>query len=191
MPKLYFRYGTMGSSKTANLIMTAVNYQSLGRVVTVIKPSIDTRSGDCVSSRCGMEFPVDQVLRPEETIITKDSSSAILVDEAQFLSEKQVEQLRTLSHELPVICYGLRTDYRTRMFPGSKRLLELADSIEEVKMLCGQCERKAIHNVKFRLDGGVRRIIHDGSSEPDVGGDDKYIALCSLCYSKKKLGPII
>lgn len=185
MPKLYFRYGTMGSSKTANLIMTAVNYQTLGRVVTVIKPSIDTRSSDCLSSRCGMEIPVDQVLGPDETIVVKSLSSAILVDEAQFLTESQVEQLRTFSYDLPVICYGLRTDYRTKMFPGSKRLLELADSIEEVKMLCANCERKAIHNVKFRLDGDVRSIIYDGSDDPDIGGDDKYIALCSLCYSKK------
>ena len=106
----------------------------------------------------------------------------ILVDEAQFLSESNVEELRKLTNEIPVICYGLRTDYRSQLFPGSKRLLELADTIEEIKTICIQCKNKAIINCKFSTENNRQIFIKSGSDKPDIGAEDKYKPLCWKCW---------
>ena len=190
MPKLYFRYGAMNSSKTANLLMVAHNYQIQDRLAIITKPSIDIRYGNnIIKSRALEGREVDFNIYPEcedfnSIPVQKPTVECILVDEAQFLTEKNVEGLRRLAEQIPVICYGLRTDYRGRLFPGSKRLLELADTIEEIKTVCTQCNRKAIINAKFTVKDGFRKVIKEGSSEPDLGSEEKYQALCWSCWSK-------
>lgn len=186
MPKLYFRYGTMNSSKTANLLIVAHNYRSLGRKVILIKPEIDTRFGSnvIVSRAISEEIKADIIVNADTSIISiPEDTQCVLVDEAQFLSEKNVEMLREISNNTPVICYGLRTDYRSKLFPGSKRLLELADTIEEIKTVCVNCDRKAVINAKFLHDDKNRKIIlRDGSSEPDLGAEEKYQPMCWKCW---------
>jgi thymidine kinase len=175
----------MNSSKTANLIMTAHNYKSLNKKVILIKPSIDILS-EQINSRAIGDIEVDIVLEPDVIIndIPNDIS-CILVDEAQFLSENNVDNLRKLSLKVPVICYGLRTDYRTKLFPGSKRLMELADSIEEIKTVCVECiNRKAIINAKFSIVDNLKTIIYDGEDTPDLGREEKYQAMCWKCWNK-------
>jgi thymidine kinase len=191
MPKLHFRHGAMNSSKTANLLMVAHNYRSLGRSVIIMKPSLDTRDGEgIVSSRAGISMPVDLSISYDTDILTAFKSmvgpvSCVLVDEAQFLTSGNVDQLRELSLTCPVICYGLRTDYMTNLFPGSKRLMEVADSIEEIKTVCVTCSKKAIVNAKFLVDDTGRHIIiREGSSEPDLGSEEKYRASCWECWIK-------
>ena len=186
MPKLYFRYGTMNSSKTANLLMTAHNYKTLGKKVIIIKPSIDHRSQN-IHSRAIGEIDADIILN-NETILNKIDPDVccILVDEAQFLTEINVNNLRELSQIVPVICYGLRTDYRSKLFTGSKRLMEVADTIEEIKTVCTNCiNKKAIINAKFTDNNGCKEIIYEGSSEPDFGREEKYTTLCWECWCKK------
>jgi len=183
MPKLYFRYGTMNSSKTANLLMVAHNYDNQQRNCLLLKPKLDTRFGaDTVNSRAGLSRKCDYLIDGEFDISTIDVKdvSCILVEECQFLDPIHIDQLRTLTEFTPVICYGLRTDYKTNLFAGSKRLLELADSIEEIKTVCVQCGKKAIINAKF-IDNG---IVKEGSSEPDLGAEEKYIAMCWSCWNK-------
>ena len=194
MPKLYFRYGAMNSSKTANLLMVAHNYRSQGKNILLMKPSIDTRFGESViASRAVGGMNADIVIFPDTNIITSIEFGVlgglipadihcVLVDEAQFLSEKNVEELRRMTDHFPVICYGLRSDYRTRLFTGAKRLMELADTIEEVKTTCVQCDRKAIINAKFNQDGETKVIIREGSSKPDLGAEEKYQAMCWKCW---------
>jgi len=188
MPKLYFRYGTMNSSKTANLLMLAHNYKSQGKRILLIKPGVDTRTSvDSISSRAGIGMCIDIVATPTTNLFDLFQTTkldCILVDECQFLSPQQIEQLRDLSLMTPVMCYGLRSDYKTHLFPGSKRLMELADNIEEVKSICIECCKKSIINAKFSLnDMGERIIIREGSSEPDIGSEEKYQAMCWSCYS--------
>ena len=189
MPKLYFRYGAMSSSKTANLLMVAHNYEIQNKKILIVKPQIDVRFGNnLIKSRTGLEKPADIVLSQDDNIFDKNIDfheySAILVDEVQFLSEKQIEDLRCLTKYLPVICYGLRTDYRLKLFPASKRLLELADSIEEVKTTCHFCNKKAIINLKFNNANG--NIIKDGSDEVDLGAEDKYLGSCWFCWESRE-----
>ena len=190
MPKLYFRYGAMGSGKTMNILMVADNYQRKMKKVLLIKPAIDTRFGNnIIKSRTGTEKNADYVIKPEDDIkallnTTDLEAYCMLVDEAQFFTHKQINQLRTLTYYFPVICYGLRTDYKLQLFPGSKRLMEIADSIEEIKTICYLCERKAIVNMKFReLKNGVKKAIKDGSSEPDIGAEEKYMSICWYCWN--------
>ena len=148
MAKLYFKYGAMGSSKSAQALITKFNYEELGMTVWLIKPSIDTRDGaDIIRSRIGLEAHA-QVITPE-TDITKAYGEAgdhdvIIADEAQFFTPEQIDQLRELVDEkdLPVLCFGLRTDFLTHFFPGAQRLMELADSLTEIKTVC-RCGRKA------------------------------------------------
>lgn len=184
MPKLYFRYGTMNSSKTANLLMVAHNYRSQGKNVVLMKPQLDNRFGvDTITSRAVEETKADIIVSPDtDTFQIPDSVKCVLVDEAQFLSEKNIEALRLLTTHMPVICYGLRTDYRSRLFPGSKRLLELSDTIEEIKNVCVLCERKAIINAKFYVHGETRLIVREGSGEPDLGAEEKYQPMCWECW---------
>ena len=184
MPKLYFRYGTMNSSKTSNLIMTAYNYKSLGKDVWIVKPFIDSRS-EQINSRAIGDVEVDIIL-DHDTIINDIpvNINCILVDECQFLSESNVDNLRKLSLTVPVICYGLRTDYKTKLFPGSKRLMEIADSIEEIKTICVECiDRKAIVNAKFINIENIKTIIYDGENTPDLGREEKYQAMCWKCWN--------
>lgn len=189
MSKLYFRYGCMNSSKSANLLMVAWNYRIQLRKVLLIKPKVDERFGvNVIRSRAmGSGVEADLVIDHEWSNVEgvkTDDLACVLVDEAQFLSEKNVDALRELSKKVPVICYGLRTDYRARLFEGSKRLLEIADVLEEIKTVCVNCDKKAIINAKFLLDEkGNRIILRDGSNELDLGSEEKYQPMCWRCFS--------
>ena len=186
MAKLYFKYGAMGSSKTAQALITRFNYMELGMSVWLIKPSTDTRDGaDIIKSRIGLEARA-QVITPGQDIVDEyrklGARDVIIADEAQFFTPEQIEQLRYLVDEddLPVLCFGLRTDFLTRLFPGSKRLMELADSITEIKTVCA-CGRKA--TVNARLDG-EGRILTQGD-QVFLGGNDSYVAMCHKCWKEK------
>ncbi len=185
MAKLYFRYGTVGSAKTLNLLAVAHNYRQQGKQVVLIKPRLDTRFGsDVIRSRAGLEKKADLLIEPDTQLdlLKLSENDCVLIDEVQFLSQYVIDQLRllTLEHRVPVICYGLRTDFRTQLFPGSRRLLELADSIEEVKTVCHYCNKKAIFNLK--LFNGQPTL--DGPSV-DLGADEKYLPACHRCYCEK------
>jgi len=185
MAKLYFRHGTMGSAKTLNLLAVAHNYRSQDKRVLVMKPRLDDRFGtDVVESRAGLRVNADILLDRATQLDAKqfDGIDCVLVDEAQFLSAEVVEQLRelTLNPGLPVICYGLRTDFQTHLFEGSTRLLELADSIEEVKVTCQYCNRKAIFNMRLLDD----RPTVEGD-QVQIGGDESYVPVCHTCYRRK------
>ena len=186
MAKLYFKYGTMGSSKSAQALITKFNYEELGMQVWLIKHIIDDRDGaDIVKSRIGLSCRA-QIVTPEDNLIAlhreHSACDVIIADEAQFLTAGQIDQLRYLVDEenLPVLCFGLRTDFQTRLFPGSMRLMELADSITEIKNVCS-CGAKA--TVNARLDG-EGRVITQGS-QVLLGGNDRYTAMCHRCYQRK------
>ncbi len=182
MAKLYFRHGTVGSAKTLNLLAVAHNYRQQGKRVLLLKPELDIRFGkDSIRSRAGLEMAADVLVAPDTRLLSLpwDGVHCILVDEAQFLSAFHIEELRklTLQQEIPVICYGLRTDFRTRLFEGSHRLMELADSIEEIKATCHFCTRKSIANLKHvngqaSLDGPAVQL----------GAEEKYYPVCYKCY---------
>ena len=184
MAKLYFKYGAMGSSKTAQALITKYNYEENDLQVWLIKPSADTRAGAAIlRSRIGLEAQVE-VIAPEVDIYARflggkaRRSDVIIVDECQFLTEKQIDQLRNIvnEHNIPVLCFGLRTDFQTRLFPGSRRLMELADCIEEIKTMC-DCGAKA--TVNARINDGY--IVTEGA-QVVLGGNDSYIAMCHKCY---------
>ena len=185
MAKLYFKYGAMGSSKTAQALITKYNYEENDMSVWLIKPSADTRDGaDILRSRIGLQAKVE-VMTPEMNIFDrftqkcKDCCDVVIVDECQFMTPAQVEQLRDIvnTYEVPVLCFGLRTDFQTKLFPGSMRLMELADVIEEIKTMC-DCGAKAIINA--RIDG-AGHIVTQGA-QVVLGGNDSYIAMCHRCY---------
>ena len=184
MAKLYFKYGAMGSSKTAQALITKYNYEENDLKVWLIKPSADTRDGqDVLRSRIGLEAKVE-VIAPEVDVYARflgskaRRSDVIIVDECQFMTEKQIDQLRAIvdDHNIPVICFGLRTDFQTRLFPGSRRLMEVADTIQEVKTIC-DCGAKA--TVNARVNDGY--IVTEGA-QVVLGGNDSYIAMCHKCY---------
>ena len=186
MAKLYFKFGAMGSSKSAQALITKFNYEELGMSVWLIKPSIDTRDGaDIVRSRIGLEARA-QIITPEQDITEEyhkaGKRDVIIADEAQFLTPAQIEQLRDLvdNEDLPVLCFGLRTDFQTHMFPGSQRLMELSDSLTEIKTVCA-CGRKA--TVNARLDG-QGRVVTTGD-QVLLGGNDSYIAMCHKCWKQR------
>lgn len=188
MAKLYFRYGAVGSAKTLNLLAVAHNYRQQNKRVLILKPALDTRFGEKqVRSRAGLEQEADILLvdgqRMDESRVT--GVDCLLVDEAQFLSTDLVGQLRVIAtkQNIPVICYGLRTDYKRFLFPGSKRLLELADSIEEVKTTCYFCNRKAIYNLKMVSGRAVGP--DDDGPVVDLGCEEKYLPACASCYGKQ------
>ena len=185
MAKLYFKYGAMGSSKTAQALITKYNYEENDLSVWLIKPSADTRDGaQTLRSRIGLEAEVE-VIPPNVDIYARFLGSkarrcdVILVDECQFLTEKQIDQLRAIvdEHNIPVMCFGLRTDFQTRLFPGSRRLMEVADTIQEIKTIC-DCGAKA--TVNARIDG-AGHIVTQGA-QVVLGGNDSYIAMCHKCY---------
>ena len=184
MAKLYFKYGAMGSSKTAQALITKYNYEENDLRVWLIKPSADTRDGvQTLRSRIGLEATVE-VVAPEVDIYARFLGSrvkkcdVIIVDECQFLTEKQIDQLRAIvdEHNIPVMCFGLRTDFQTRLFPGSRRLMEVADTIQEIKTIC-DCGAKA--TVNARINDGY--IVTQGA-QVVLGGNDCYIAMCHKCY---------
>ena len=185
MAKLYFRYGTVGSAKTLNLLAVAHNYQQQNKKVLLIKPALDDRFGkQMVHSRAGLEKPAD-LLVGEDTDLDLDAMKGVdcvLVDEAQFLTPSVVDQLRRLSCErkVPVICYGLRTDFRAGLFPGARRLMEVADRIEEVKTTCFYCNSKALYHLK--LADGVPTL---AGPTIDLGTEEKYLPTCAACYHGK------
>jgi len=185
MAKLYFRYGTVGSAKTLNLLAVAHNYRQQGKEVSLLKPKLDTRFGfGSIKSRAGLEMMADFLLEATTRLDFKNFAgiSCILVDEAQFLSTAIIEQLRqiTLEMDIPVICYGLRTDFKTTLFEGSRRLMELADSIEEIKATCYFCNKKSIFNL--RHVNGLATV--DGPSIL-LGAEEMYYPTCFKCYSSE------
>lgn len=185
MAKLYFRHGTMGSAKTLNLLAVAHNYRAQGKRVMLLKPKLDDRFGARdVASRAGLRAEADLLLEEGTELDPRlfEGVDCVLVDEAQFLSPRLVEQLRTLtkSHNVPVICYGLRSDFRTRLFPGSQRLLELADAIEEVKVTCQFCNRKAIYNMRF-ADGKPTL----SGAQVELGAEESYLPVCFKCWDER------
>ena len=184
MAKLYFKYGAMGSSKTAQALITKYNYEENDLRVWLIKPSADTRDGaQVLRSRIGLEAKVEPIA-PDVDIRARFQggkarvSDVIIVDECQFLTEKQIDQLRAIvdEHSIPVICFGLRTDFQTKLFPGSRRLMEVADTIQEIKTIC-DCGAKA--TVNARISDGY--IVTEGA-QVVLGGNDCYIAMCHRCY---------
>lgn len=184
MAKLYFRYGTMDSAKTLNLLAVAHNYRKQGKRVMLIKPSFDDRfGGGQIVSRSGLQAEADMLVNADTVFEATafDDLDCVLVDEAQFLSPGVIEQLRilTLTRGVPVICYGLRTDFQTRSFPGAQRLMELADTIEEVKVTCQFCDRKAVFNL--RLAGDVAVV----EGEQIMLGDETYAPVCARHYVDK------
>ena len=184
MAKLYFKYGAMGSSKTAQALITKYNYEENDLKVWLIKPSADTRDGaQILRSRIGLEAEVE-VIPPEADIYARflggkaRRSDVIIVDECQFMTEKQIDQLRAIvdDHNIPVMCFGLRTDFQTHLFSGSRRLMEIADTIQEIKTIC-DCGAKA--TVNARVNDGY--IVTEGA-QVVLGGNDSYIAMCHKCY---------
>ena len=185
MAKLYFKYGAMGSSKTAQALITKYNYEENGLKVWLIKPSADTRDGkQILRSRIGLEAEVE-VIPPDMDILARfdetrrGSCNVIIVDECQFLTEQQIDELRAIVNDrnVPVMCFGLRTDFQTKLFPGSRRLMELADEIQEIKTMC-DCGAKATVNARIDASG---HIITQGA-QVVLGGNDSYIAMCHKCY---------
>ena len=184
MAKLYFKYGAMGSSKTAQALITKYNYEENDMRVWLLKPSADTRDGvNILRSRVGLEAEVE-IATPGVDIYERfraafaGSCDAVIVDECQFLTMEQIGQLRAIVDDfnVPVMCFGLRTDFRTHLFPGSHRLMELADNIEEIKTMC-DCGSKA--TVNARINDGY--IVTEGA-QVVLGGNDCYIAMCHRCY---------
>jgi thymidine kinase len=185
MAKLYFRFGTVGSAKTLNLLAVAHTYRQQGKEVLLLKPALDTRFGqDPIRSRAGLEKNADLLLQADTDLssLPIDSVACILVDEVQFLQPAQIEQLRqiTMHGGVPCICYGLRTDFRGRLFPGAQRLLELADSIEEIKMTCAFCHKKAIFSLKHVQGRGSI-----AGPSVDLGAEEKYFPVCARCYEQE------
>ncbi len=197
MAKLYYKFGAMGSSKTAQALMTRFNYEEKGGKVWLIKPSVDTRddyrdeSGNLVAvvkSRIGLSEVADVILECddiEERFLSAEAErgnfAAIVCDECQFLTPEQVEGLKYIAEyrDVPVLCFGLRTDFRTKLFPGSLRLFELADSIAEIKSVCS-CGAKAIVNARMDENG---RIVTNGA-QVDIGGNEKYVGMCWKCWQE-------
>ena len=188
MPKLYFKYGVMGSSKSAQALMCRFNYIEKGFDVLLLKSSIDNRDikGEniVIKSRIGLTSNCDVFSRETdlfEYIQDKGffkEKCVVIVDECQFLTKKQVEQLKGVTNFVPVLCYGLLTNFKTELFEGSKRLIEIADSVHELKSVC-KCGKKANVNARF-IDG---KLVTDGE-EILIGGNDNYEALCYDCYRK-------
>ena len=193
MSKLYFRYGAMNCGKTTNLLQVAHNYEERGMRVVIIKPKTDTKGADTVVSRLGIKRKVDYMYSKEDDIISiirKDIVnhnkylSCVLVDEVQFSSKEHIDQLLkiAISYNIPVICYGLRTDFQMKGFEGSERLLAIAHSLEELKTICG-CGKKAIYNVRFVNN----KAVFDGD-QVVIDNNDKveYRSVCGECYYKIK-----
>jgi thymidine kinase len=182
MAKLYFRYGTVGSAKTLNLLAVTHNYQQQNKRVCLLKPKLDVRFGENeVTSRAGLSKLADILIAHDTVFDVADFAGidCIVVDEAQFLATSVIDQLRSIAsvQNIPVICYGLRTDFRGHLFEGSKRLFEVADSIEEIKTTCAFCNRKGIFNLKL-VDG--KPTVTGPTIE--LGTEERYLPTCPNCY---------
>lgn len=188
MAQLYFKYGAMGSSKTANALMTRFNYEERGQQTILAKPRLDTRDGDrIVKSRIGLSHTCiyfDELRAMPDSAVKKNA--CVIVDEAQFLSKEDVLYLVHLVDDcgVAVICYGLRADFKGDLFPGSRELLVMADKIEEVKTVCW-CGRKATFNARFDKTG---RVLKHGA-QVELGANDRYIGLCRRHWMAGDLGP--
>jgi len=187
MAKLYFYYGAMNSSKTANALMTHFNYEEVGQNALLCKTETDKRDGArVIRSRIGLEmeciFLSELIAMPEEEIKKYD---CVIVDEVQFATKEQIDFLSDIVDfmDVPVVCYGLRTDFQNNLFPGSERLIAIADTIQEVKTVCW-CGKKATANARFNRNG----IIRDGE-QVFLGANDSYVALCRKHFKLGKLGP--
>ena len=198
MAKLYFRYGAMNSGKSTALLQAAFNYEERGHQVLLAKPSVDTKGDRSIVSRLGVVREVDFTIGPEDDVLDRFQQhrsrvieahgrdvSCLLVDEAQFLTAEQVDDLLriALMDSIPVLAYGIRTDFQTVAFPGSRRLLEVAHSLEELKTIC-RCGRKAIFNAR-RIDGV---FVFDGDQVAIDGEDGTYESLCGVCYLEESGG---
>lgn len=196
MAKLYFRYGAMGSSKSANILMVRYNYEERGQYAILLKPRTDDRDGEHkIQSRIGLSAPaeyVDDFLKEisklwngkeTEYLYHGKKVNAILVDEAQFLSPEEVDALSDIVdfYEIPVLCYGLRTDFLNHLFPGSRRLMEIADVIEEVPTVCW-CGKRAQCNTRYSNG----KIVREGT-QIMLGSNESYVALCRKHYKEGKL----
>ena len=188
MAKLYFKFGAMGCSKTAQALITKFNYEERGMKVLLVKPSTDNRDGAAtVRSRIGLQ--AEAIAVPEDQDIYalyKDENSdcnVIIVDECQFLHPDQVDQLSrvVMDFDVPVLCFGLSTDFLTHLFPGSRRLFEIADSIQEIKSVC-KCGDKATVNARLDDDGNV---VFSGD-QLCLGGNERYVAMCKKCWLKAR-----
>lgn len=199
MAKLYFRYGTMNSGKTAGLLMAAHNFEESEQQVFIIKPALDSKAGGALVTRLGIEREADHLVGHDDDlfVLTKDwvtslngqTIGGVLVDEAQFLTSVQADQLLrvALVLDVPVLSYGLRTDFQTHVFPGSARLLETAHTLEELKTMCGAgCRRKANFNSR-KVDGHF--VLHGEQVSIDNQDNIEYVALCGQCYLEL-VGPI-
>ncbi len=183
MAKLYFKYGTMGSSKTAQALITRYNYNEKGLSVWLIKPSADTRDGvTLLRSRVGLEAPAE-VIAPDTDILERfelqTHVDAVIADECQFMTASQIDQLRRIvdDYDVPVLCFGLRTDFLSTLFEGSRRLFEVADTISEIKAIC-DCGAKATTNARIDSEG---YIVTEGD-QLLLGGNDRYLAMCHKCW---------
>ncbi len=198
MAKLYFRYGAMNSGKSTALLQAAYNYEERGQHVLLAKPDLDTKGDDRVVSRLGVTRRADVLLAPDDDVIevferardevrerTGSDVACLLIDEAQFLAPAQVDDLLriALTSGVPVLAYGIRTDFRTLAFPGSRRLLEVAHSLEELKTIC-RCGRKAMFNART-IDG---RYVFDGDQVAIDGETVTYESLCGACYLEESGG---
>ena len=187
MAKLYFKYGAMGSSKTAQALITKFNYEERGMKVWLVKPALDNRDGErIIRSRIGLEAVCDTVDRSDSLLALFEKEhtecDVVIADECQFFTEEHVNDLRIIAddYDIPVLCFGLRTDFLCKLFEGSRRLFELADSVAEIKTVC-ECGSKA--SVNARLDANMR-IVTEGA-QVMLGGNDSYVAMCYKCWRKK------
>ena len=198
MAKLYFRYGAMNSGKSTALLQAAYNYEERGQQVLLAKPQVDTKGATLIVSRLGVTRPVDFTIAATDDVLelfaqgrqgVKDATgrdvSCLLVDEAQFLTEGQIDDLLRIAilEDVPVLAYGLRTDFQTVAFPGSRRLLEISHSLEELKTIC-RCGRKAVFNARKIGD----RFIFDGDQVAIEVGEVVYESLCGSCYLEESGG---
>lgn len=198
MAKLYFRYGAMNSGKSTALLQAAFNYEERDQQVLLAKPAIDSKGDSAIVSRLGITRPVDFTVGPEEDIYDRfqrerervirhsgKDVSCLLVDESQFLSESQVDDLLRIAiiEDVPVLAYGIRTDFQTIAFPGSRRLLEVAHSLEELKTIC-RCGRKAVFNTR-KIDG---QFVFEGDQVAIDQGEVTYESLCGQCYLEESGG---
>jgi thymidine kinase len=189
MAKLYFKYGAMGSSKTANALITKFNYEERGMRVWLIKPALDDRDGVAtIRSRIGLSAQAFVATRETDLLrefAAHPDTDAVIADECQFFTPAQIDQLRGIvdQYDVPVLCFGLRTDFLTHLFPGSSRLFEVADSITEIKTICA-CGKKAIVNA--RIDGEGHVVTEGGQIL--IGGNDAYVAMCHSCWKRATEG---
>lgn len=191
MAKLYFKYGAMGSAKTAQVLITKFNYEERGMRVWLIKPATDVRDGEAViQSRIGLSAPCDAIGKRDDIyeIFTGEHTNAdvIIADESQFFTSAQIDQLRRIvdDFDIPALCFGLRTDFMTRLFHGSLRLFEIADAISEIKTMC-ECGSKATVNARIDDEGNVLTA----GRQVMLGGNERYVAMCHKCW-RRRIGEV-